>query len=146
MSSFNRDLMAKRMHAVAEKNLEEGEKFLAENKSKPGVVTLPSGLQYQVIVEGHGKTPGLRQTVIANYRGTLIDGEEFDGSEKHGGPAMFPVSGVIPGWTQALQLMKVGSKWKIFVPPDLAYGQHGAGNAIGPNATLIFDIELVGIK
>ncbi len=127
-------------------NKTEGDAFLAANKSKPGVVTLPSGLQYKVLKAGTGPKPTASDTVKCNYRGTLINGTEFDSSEKHGGPATFPVSGVIKGWTEALQLMPVGSKWQLFVPPDLAYGARGADDVIGPNATLIFEVELLSIE
>ena len=123
----------------------EGEKFLADNKTKEGVVTLPSGLQYKILKQGTGDKPTLDDTVICNYKGTLINGTEFDASEKHGGPATFPVKGVIAGWTEALQLMPVGSKWQLFVPSSLAYGPQGPGD-IGPNATLIFEVELVSIQ
>jgi FKBP-type peptidyl-prolyl cis-trans isomerase FklB len=123
----------------------EGEKFLADNKTKEGVVTLPSGLQYKVLTQGTGEKPGLEDTVVCNYKGTLINGTEFDASEKHGGPATFPVKGVIAGWTEALQLMPAGSKWQLFVPANLAYGQQGPPD-IGPNATLIFEVELVSVK
>jgi len=109
------------------------------------VRTLPSGLQYQVLTAGTGVTPKASDTVVCNYRGTLIDGTEFDSSSKHGGPASLSVDGVIPGWNEALQLMPVGSKWRLFVPADLAYGEQGAGDDIGPNAVLIFDIELLSI-
>jgi FKBP-type peptidyl-prolyl cis-trans isomerase FklB len=108
-------------------------------------VTLPSGLQYKVLTEGNGPKPGKDQTVTAHYVGTLINGQEFDNSVKRGQPAQFAVTGVIPGWTEALQLMKVGSKWRIFVPADLAYGDEGAGETIPPGSTLIFDIELLGV-
>ena len=128
--------------AAAEK---DGEKFLAENKSKEGVVALPSGLQYKILKAGTGEKPTLEDTVICNYKGTLIDGKEFDASEKHGGPATFPVKGVIAGWTEALQLMPVGSKWQLFVPSNLAYGPQGPPD-IGPDATLIFEVELVSIQ
>jgi FKBP-type peptidyl-prolyl cis-trans isomerase FklB len=123
----------------------EGDKFLAENKAKEGVVTLPSGLQYKILKQGTGAKPTLEDTVICNYKGTLINGTEFDASEKHGGPATFPVKGVIAGWTEALQLMPTGSKWQLFVPASLAYGPQGPGD-IGPNATLIFEVELVSIQ
>jgi FKBP-type peptidyl-prolyl cis-trans isomerase FklB len=123
----------------------EGEKFLADNKTKEGVVTLPSGLEYKILKQGTGEKPTADDTVVCNYRGTLINGTEFDASEKHGGPASFPVKGVIPGWTEALQLMPVGSKWQLYVPANLAYGQQAPPD-IGPNATLIFDVELVSIK
>ncbi len=132
--------------AAGEKNKTEGEAFLAANKAKEGVVTLPSGLQYKVITTGTGPKPTLEQTVTCQYRGTLIDGKEFDSSFKRGQPASFPVKGVIKGWTEVLQLMPVGSKWQVFVPSALAYGERGAGADIGPNATLIFEIELVVIK
>jgi len=123
----------------------QGEDFLAANKSKEGVVTLPSGLQYKILKAGSGEKPTLDDTVVCNYKGTLIDGTEFDASALHGGPASFPVKGVIAGWTEALQLMPVGSRWQLFVPSNLAYGPQGPG-AIGPNATLIFEVELVSIK
>ena len=134
-----------RAHA-AEDNKKAGDAFLAENKKAPGVVTLPSGLQYKVLKAGEGKKPTLDDTVVCQYRGTLIDGKEFDSSYKRNEPATFPVKGVIKGWTEALQLMPVGSKWQLFIPPDLAYGERGAGANIGPNATLIFEVELVSIK
>ncbi len=137
---------AQMMKAVAEKNKKEGETFLAENKKKEGVKTLPSGLQYKVITEGKGASPKATDTVTVNYKGTLIDGTEFDSSYKRGQPATFPVNGVIKGWTEALQLMKTGSKWQLFIPSDLAYGDKGAGPQIGPNAVLIFEVELLSIK
>ena len=123
----------------------EGEAFLAANKTKEGVVTLPSGLQYKILKAGTGEKPTPDDTVVCNYKGTLINGTEFDASEKHGGPATFPVKGVIAGWTEALQLMPTGSKWQLFVPSSLAYGAQGPGD-IGPNATLIFEVELVSIQ
>jgi FKBP-type peptidyl-prolyl cis-trans isomerase FklB len=123
----------------------EGEKFLAENKTKEGVVALPSGLQYKILKQGAGDKPTPEDTVVCNYKGTLINGTEFDASEKHGGPASFPVKGVIAGWTEALQLMPVGSKWQLFVPSNLAYGPQGPPD-IGPNATLIFEVELVSVQ
>jgi len=123
----------------------EGEKFLADNKTKDSVVALPSGLQYKILKQGTGEKPTAEDTVICNYKGTLINGTEFDASEKHGGPATFPVKGVIAGWTEALQLMPVGSKWQLFVPSSLAYGAQGPPD-IGPNATLIFEVELVSIQ
>jgi len=123
----------------------EGDAFLAANKGKEGVMTLPSGLQYKILTQGNGPKPTASDTVSCNYRGTLISGKEFDSSEKHGGPASFPVGGVIKGWTEALQLMPVGSKWQLFIPPDLAYGDRGAGGDIGPGATLIFEVELLSI-
>ena len=134
------------MKKTAEKNKAEGEAFLVANAKKDGVVSLPSGLQYQVLASGSGKSPTISDKVEANYRGTLIDGTEFDSSYKRGQPATFPVNGVIPGWTEALQKMKVGDKWRLFIPPSLGYGEHGAGREIGPNATLIFDVELLAIK
>ncbi|HEY6769559.1 MAG TPA: FKBP-type peptidyl-prolyl cis-trans isomerase [Candidatus Sulfotelmatobacter sp.] len=126
-------------------NKKVGDAFLAENKSKEGVVTLPSGLQYKILKEGTGPKPSASDSVVCNYRGTLIDGKEFDSSYKRGQPATFPVTGVIKGWTEALQLMSVGSKWQLFVPADLAYGDRGAGADIGPGATLIFEVELMSI-
>jgi len=132
--------------AIAEKNKKEGVDFLEKNKKRSGVITLPSGLQYEVIHEGTGKMPKADQTVETNYIGTLIDGTVFDSSEKHGGPASFKANQVIPGWSEALQKMKIGSKWKLYVPPELAYGEHGAGGVIGPNATLIFELELLSAK
>ena len=149
MMSFQKEVMAKqqaRMKELAEKNKKEGEAFLAENKKKEGVITLPSGLQHKVIKEGDGKIPTINDTVTVNYRGTLIDGKEFDSSYTRGQPVTFPVKGVIPGFSEALQLMKVGSKWQLFIPSNLAYGERGAGEEIGPGATLIFELELVSIK
>jgi len=126
-------------------NRKAGEAFLAANKAKQGVVTLPSGLQYKILTEGNGPKPTASDTVSCNYRGTLIAGKEFDSSAKHGGPASFPVNRVIKGWTEALQLMPVGSKWQLFIPPDLAYGDRGAAPDIGPGETLIFEVELLSI-
>jgi FKBP-type peptidyl-prolyl cis-trans isomerase FklB len=134
------------MKIMGEKNKKEGEAFLAANKKKEGVITLPSGFQYKAIKEGTGKTPKATDTVTVNYRGTLIDGTEFDSSYKRGQPATFRVNGVIAGWTEALQLMKEGSKWELFIPANLAYGERGAGAAIGPNAVLIFEVELISVK
>jgi len=127
-------------------NKQEGDAFLAANKTKEGVVTLPSGLQYKVLKQGDGPKPTATDSVVCNYKGTLINGTEFDSSYKRGQPATFPVNGVIKGWTEALQLMPTGSKWQLFVPPDLAYGARGAGQDIGPNATLIFEVELLSIQ
>jgi len=127
-------------------NKTEGEAFLAANKSKDGVVTLPSGLQYKILTAGAGPKPTASDSVKCNYRGTLIDGKEFDSSYKRGQPATFEVGQVIKGWTEALQLMPVGSKWQIFVPSSLGYGERGAGAEIGPNATLIFEVELLSIE
>ncbi len=125
---------------------QRAEKFLMENQAKEGVKTLPSGLQYKVIKDGDGKTPKLSDTVSTHYRGTLLDGTEFDSSYKRNQPAEFPVSGVIKGWTEALQLMKEGSKWTLYVPAKLAYGERGFPPVIGPNETLIFEIELLKVK
>jgi len=137
--------MAEKQKEMAMKNMEAGKRFLSENKGKPGVVTLKSGLQYKVITEGKGPKPKDTDTVKTHYRGTLIDGTEFDSSYARGEPASFPVKGVIAGWTEALQLMHVGSKWELYIPSDLAYGDRGAGNRIGPGETLIFEIELLEI-
>lgn len=148
MTTFREQMMAKMQAARAEagaKANEEGVKFLAENAQKPGVKTTDSGLQYVVVEEGSGATPKATDVVRTHYRGTLIDGTEFDSSYARGEPAEFPVNGVIAGWTEALQLMQVGDKWKLFIPADLAYGERGAGQDIPPNATLIFDIELLEI-
>lgn len=130
---------------AGEKAAAEGRKFLEENKKKPGVITLPSGLQYLVMKEGTGEMPKETDKVTTHYHGTLINGEVFDSSVDRGQPASFPVNGVIRGWVEALQLMKVGSKWKLFVPSELAYGANGAGPKIGPNTTLIFEVELLSI-
>jgi FKBP-type peptidyl-prolyl cis-trans isomerase FklB len=126
-------------------NLEEGLKFLAENKKKQGVIELPSGLQYEVLNEGAGEIPTANDQVKCHYHGTLIDGTIFDSSVQRNQPAVFPVNGVIQGWVEALQLMSTGSKWRLFIPSQLAYGSNGAGAAIGPNSTLIFDVELLEI-
>jgi len=147
--TLQKELIAKqevKAKELAETNQKEGTAFLTENGKKEGVVTLPSGLQYKVIEEGSGKTPKASDTVTVNYRGTLIDGSEFDSSYKRGEPASFPVGGVIAGWTEALQLMKEGAKWQLVIPSDLAYGERGAGPLIGPNATLIFDVELIKVQ
>ncbi|UCH54316.1 MAG: FKBP-type peptidyl-prolyl cis-trans isomerase [Pseudomonadota bacterium] len=132
--------------AAAAKNLEAGKAFLADNKKKPGVVTRDSGLQYKVIKDGKGKQPKASDTVSVHYRGTLINGTEFDSSHKRGEPATFPVNGVIQGWQEVLPLMKEGAKWQVWIPSELAYGARGAGHNIGPNETLIFEIELISIK
>jgi FKBP-type peptidyl-prolyl cis-trans isomerase FklB len=131
---------------AAAANKTEGEAFLAANKSKDGVVTLPSGLQYKILTAGTGPKPTASDSVKCNYRGTLINGTEFDSSYKRGQPATFAVGQVIKAWTEALQLMPVGSKWQLFVPSSLAYGERGAGAEIGPNATLIFEVELLSIE
>jgi FKBP-type peptidyl-prolyl cis-trans isomerase FklB len=149
LEDLQKTLMAKKaetMQKLSEKNKADGEKFLAENGKKEGVKTLPSGLQYKEIAPGTGKSPKTTDTVTTHYKGTLIDGTEFDSSYKRGEPVSFPVSGVIAGWTEALQLMKEGAKWQLFVPPSLAYGDRGAGREIGPNATLIFEVELISIQ
>ena len=149
MTTFSKELTEKqqaKMQEAAQKNATEGEKFLAENKAKPGVKTTASGLQYKVMKEGSGPSPKETDTVVTNYRGTLINGTEFDSSYKRNEPVTFPVNGVIKGWTEALQLMKKGAKYQLFVPAGLAYGPRGAGQDIGPNATLIFEVELVDIK
>ena len=138
--------MQAKQQQEAEANKKEGDAFLAANKTKPGVVALPSGLQYKILTAGTGPKPKATDSVKCNYKGTLINGTEFDASEKHGGPATFPVNGVIKGWTEALQLMPVGSKWELYIPPDLAYGARGAGGDIGPNETLIFQVELLSIE
>jgi FKBP-type peptidyl-prolyl cis-trans isomerase FklB len=132
--------------AAGATNKKEGEAFLAANKAKEGVTTLPSGLQYKILTAGTGPKPTATDSVVCNYRGTLINGKEFDSSYKRGQPATFPVNGVIKGWTEALQLMPVGSKWQLVVPPDLAYGDRGAGADIAPGATLIFEVELMSIQ
>lgn len=131
---------------MGETNKTQGEAFLTANKTKEGVVTLPSGLQYKIITAGTGPKPTAADTVICNYRGTLLDGKEFDSSYKRNQPLSIPVGRVIKGWTEALQLMPVGSKWQLFIPSDLAYGERGAGADIAPNATLIFEVELISIQ
>jgi FKBP-type peptidyl-prolyl cis-trans isomerase FklB len=149
MGSFEKEMMAKqeeRKKTIGAKNQKEGEEFLAENKKKEGIQTLPSGMQYKVIKAGSGKKPTLTDTVTTHYRGTLIDGKEFDSSYRRGKPATFPVNGVIRGWTEALQLMEEGAKWQLFIPSSLAYGERGAGQMIGPHATLIFEVELISIQ
>jgi FKBP-type peptidyl-prolyl cis-trans isomerase FklB len=157
MNAYRTEMQAKQQSMAKEqgdKNKKEGETFLAENAKKEGVKTLnvklPNGtnaaLQYKVLTAGTGPKPTTNDTVITHYRGTLIDGTEFDSSYKRGEPATFPVTGVIKGWTEALLQMPVGSKWQLFIPSELAYGERGAGRQIGPNATLIFDIELIGIQ
>ncbi len=149
MMVFQQQMQARQMEMmkkVADKNKADGAAFLAENKAKEGIVTLASGLQYKVIENGQGKKPTATETVVCNYRGTTIDGKEFDSSYKRGEPASFPVGGVIKGWTEALQLMNVGSKWMLYIPSDLAYGDQGAGGSIAPGATLVFELELLGIE
>ena len=145
MAAFQKEMIAKQ-EEIGKKNKIEGEAFLAENKKKEGVKTLPSGLQYKVIKAGTGKKPKLTDTITAHYRGTLINGTEFDSSYRRGQPASFQVNGVVPGWTEALQLMEEGAKWQLFIPSNLAYGERGAGREIGPNAALIFEVELLSIQ
>jgi len=143
-------LVSNEMAAAAERKagpaIEEGRKFLAENAKKPGIKTTASGLQYEVIQSGKGATPKLTDKVTTHYRGTLINGNQFDSSYDRGEPATFPVNGVIKGWTEALQLMKEGDKWRLYIPYNLAYGERGAGHDIPPYATLIFDIELIKVN
>ena len=141
-----RKAQEEKMQAAAEANKKEGDAFLAANKTKEGVVTLPSGLQYKILTEGTGPKPTAEDSVICNYRGTLINGTEFDSSTKHGQPIEIPVGRVIKGWSEALQLMPVGSKWQLFIPPDLAYGERGAGEVIGPDSTIVFEVDLLSIK
>ena len=136
----------KQQAKASESVIEEGKKFLTENSKKDGVITLESGLQYEIIKSGEGAKPTINDQVTTHYHGTLLDGTVFDSSVERGQPATFPVSGVIKGWTEALQLMTVGSKWKLFVPYDLAYGERGAGPKIGPYTTLIFEVELISIN
>jgi len=145
MAQFEKDMEQKQKQA-GEKNKADGAKFLEENKKKPGVKTTASGLQYKAEKEGTGAQPKATDMVTVNYRGTLIDGTEFDSSYKRGQPATFPVNGVIKGWTEALPLMPVGSKWQLFIPSELAYGERPPGSEIGPNSTLIFEVELVSIQ
>lgn len=150
LTDLQKEMQGKRqekMKALGEKNKNEGETFLAENMKKEGVKTLPSGLQYKVITEGKGKSPNATDTVTVQYTGRLVDGTEFDSSYNRGQAATFAVNGVIKGWTEALQLMKEGSKWQLFLPSNLAYGEAGTtGGPIGPNAVLIFDVELVSVQ
>jgi len=149
IAELQQQLQAKKeaeMKVMGEKNQAEGAKFLAENAKKDGVKTTASGLQYQVIEPGSGPTPKAEDKVQVNYRGSLVDGTEFDSSYKRGQPATFPVNGVIKGWTEVLQLMKEGAKYKVFIPSDLAYGERGAAPVIGPNATLIFEVELLKVN
>jgi FKBP-type peptidyl-prolyl cis-trans isomerase FklB len=149
LAVYQQQMMAKqeeRTKAFAEKNQKAGDAFLAANKIKEGVVTLASGLQYKVLTMGTGKKPKATDTVTVNYRGTFVDGTEFDNSFTRHEPATFAVNGVIPGWTEALQLMPVGSRWMVFIPSNLAYGERGAGQVIAPNSTLVFEVELISIK
>ena len=149
LTELRTQLMGKaeaRQKEAGDKNQKDGEKFLAENKKKDGVKTTASGLQYKVLKSGSGKTPRATDTVKVHYQGTLIDGTVFDSSIERGEPATFPVNGVIPGWTEVLQLMKEGDKWQVVIPSQLAYGAQGAGPKIGPNSTLIFDVELLSVE
>lgn len=149
MQNFQQTMRQKamaKMQEMGEKNKKASDEFLANNKTKQGVKTLPSGIQYQVITMGKGKKPTQKDQVVAHYTGTLIDGTEFDSSVKRGEPATFPLNGVIKGWQEVLPMMPVGSKWKVWIPPELGYGPRGAGQQIGPNQALIFDIELLDIK
>jgi FKBP-type peptidyl-prolyl cis-trans isomerase FklB len=149
MNTFQKEMMEKQQAVqkeLGEKNTAEGEKFLAENKKKDGVKTTASGLQYKVIKEGSGESPKETDTVVTNYKGTLLDGTEFDSSYKRNEPATFPVNRVIKGWTEALMLMKPGSKYQLWIPSALGYGERGVGKDIGPNSTLVFEVELLSIK
>ena len=149
MTTFQAELRQRQAAArtkAGEDNKKQGDAFLAENKTKEGVVTLPSGLQYKILKAGNGKTPTDADTVECHYRGTLINGTEFDSSYRTGKPMTIKVTAVIPGWKEALKLMPVGSKWHLVIPPQLAYGDRGAGQEIGPNATLVFEVELLAIK
>ncbi|MCG6987034.1 MAG: FKBP-type peptidyl-prolyl cis-trans isomerase [Gemmatimonadetes bacterium] len=148
LNKFSQAIMVaqqQKQAAAAQKNKAEGEAYLKENGAKAGVTTTKSGLQYEVLKPGTGPKPTEKDSVRVNYKGTLLDGTVFDSSDKHGGPATFAVGGMIPGFTEALELMPVGSKYRFVIPSDLAYGTRGAGQDIGPNATLIFEIELLGI-
>ncbi len=149
IQAFQQEMQAKmvaEMEAMAATNKTDGEAFLAENAKQEGVVVTESGLQYKVLEAGDGESPGPADVATVHYRGTLIDGTQFDSSYDRGEPATFPVGGVIAGWTEALQLMKPGAKWQLFIPSELAYGERGAGQAIGPNATLLFDVELISVE
>jgi FKBP-type peptidyl-prolyl cis-trans isomerase len=149
IADVQEEMKQKQMQALEEEaaeNKKQGEAFLAANTKKDGVVTLPSGLQYKVITAGQGKKPVETDTVLCNYKGTFIDGTEFDSSAQAGKPAAFDLKGIIPGFKEALLLMPVGSKWQLFIPSNLAYGERGAGNVIGPNSMLIFEVELVSIQ
>lgn len=148
IQAFQQDMQARQIAKIQElaaKNRAESEAFLAENATQEGVVVLDSGLQYKVIEPGDGASPTVNSMVTVHYRGTLVDGTEFDSSYSRNEPATFPVGGVIPGWTEALPLMKEGAKWQLAIPSELAYGENGAGNVIGPNAALLFDVELISV-
>lgn len=140
------DRLFRMKNEKAESNLKAGQEFLAANKTKAGVTELPSGLQYEILTEGDGPKPTQYNTVTCHYHGTLIDGTAFDSSVKRGQPASFPLNMVIKGWTEGLQLMGTGSKWRFFIPPHLGYGDRQVGPTIGPNSTLIFDVELISIN
>ena len=149
MTAFQQEMMSKmqaKQATASTENLQAGQTFLAENGKKDGVKVLPSGLQYKVLKSGEGRTPAATDKVKTHYHGTLIDGTVFDSSVERGDPVSFPVNGVIPGWTEALQLMKEGDKWQLFIPADLAYGEQGAGARIGPNSALVFEIELLAVE
>jgi FKBP-type peptidyl-prolyl cis-trans isomerase FklB len=149
MMALQKEMRAKQEEAnktAGEKNKKEGEAFLSENQKKEGVKTLPSGLQYKVVKAGTGKKPQAADTVLVHYRGTLIDGTEFDSSTRRGQPLSIKVNGVIPGWTEGLQLMEEGAKWNLYIPSNLAYGDRGAGPQIAPNAVLIFEVELLSVQ
>ncbi len=149
MTKLRKQVMAKQaemMKEAGKENKVKGEAFLMENKNKDGIITLPSGLQYKIVENGTGESPKLTDEVTVNYRGTLIDGTEFDSSYRRGQPASFKVNAVISGWTEALQIMKPGSKWQLYIPSSLAYGERGAGRDIGPHSTLIFDVELISVN
>jgi len=143
-TSINKMVQAEKGEAGG-KNQSEGQSFLAENAKKEGILTTASGMQYEIMNEGNGEIPKETDTVSTHYHGSLIDGTVFDSSVDRGVPAEFPVNGVIKGWTEALQMMNVGSKWRLFIPPELAYGEQGAGPDIGPNSTLVFEVELLAI-
>lgn len=149
MTVLQKELMARyteQMKVIGEKNKKEGELFLDANKKKEGVIILPSGVQYRVLKAGTGKTPTDDDTVTVHYRGILTDRTEFDNSYRRGQPATFAIKGIVPGWREALKLMQEGAKWEICIPPNLAYGERGVGSQIGPNATLIFEVELISIQ
>lgn len=149
MMAFQKEMMAKQLEkakADVAQGTKEGKEFLDKKKTEKGVKVLPSGLMYKIIKSGKGKTPKLTDSVTTHYRGTLVNGKEFDSSYKRGEPATFSVNGVIKGWTEALQLMKEGDKWELYIPSDLAYGETGTGNDIPPNSTLIFEIELLKVN
>lgn len=149
MTAFQKEMQKKQQEnarMAGEKNRAEGDAYLAANSKKPGVVTLPSGLQYRIITQGTGKKPSASSTVSTHYVGRLLNGFEFDSSVKRGQPATFPCNGVIKGWSEALQIMPVGSKWELVIPPSLGYGEQGAGGVIPPNAVLVFELELLSIQ